>query len=145
MPSDKFHHSAIALVSARSVFAALQRSETWKGIGPIDEVWDATHADRLLTGFRWSARAAGRTWEGTARRSAWEPDRSMTLDLESTEVAGKIEVELEATESDTTRIEVTMEARSTGLLSGMFWGVVATAIGKGLPKQVEAFAHAVSS
>jgi len=39
-----------------------------------------------------------------------------------------------------TAITVTLEVRSAGLLSSMFFPVIATAIGNGLPKSVEEFA-----
>ncbi len=35
---------------------------------------------------------------------------------------------------------VTLAAQSKGMLAGMFWGVVADALRRGLERQVEAFA-----
>ena len=88
--------------------------------------------------YRWRARAAGRTWEGTALRTAGEPDRSVTLDLDSSEIGGAITMEVEPTGTGS-ELTVTLYARSKGLLAGVFWGVVSDAIGSGLPRQVEEF------
>ena len=66
MPSDSFSHTTTVSASPDAVYSSLQDPDTWKGIGPIDEVWDATHDDGRLASFRWSARAAGRSWAGNA-------------------------------------------------------------------------------
>ncbi|HLA67576.1 MAG TPA: SRPBCC family protein, partial [Acidimicrobiia bacterium] len=93
MPPDRFTHSVDVPVDASVVWDALQDAGTWKGIGPIDEVWAATHdPDGTLSGYRWTATAAGQRWEGTARRMALEPGKSLRLALDSAEIVGAIEV-----------------------------------------------------
>jgi hypothetical protein len=138
MPSDTFSHTVRIDASLQSVAAALQVAATWKGIGPIDEVWDATHEGEDLTGFRWSARAAGKSWEGTATRSDDHKPGTMILDLDSSEIAGALTVSY-ATDEGGTALTVDLFARSKGVLAGMFWGVVADALRRGLPGQIEAF------
>lgn len=138
MPSDRFSHTVTVEATPEAIYAALQQPDTWKGIGPIDDVWDATHDDDRLTGFRWTARAAGKSWKGTARRAAERASGAMTLDLDSSEIAGSITVLLEPNEY-TTALTVELAVRSKGLLAGMFWGVVTDALRKGLPGQVETF------
>ena len=68
MPSDTFSHTVTVSATPESIYSALQHPDTWRGIGPIDDVWDATHEGDRLAGFKWSTRAAGKSWEGTARR-----------------------------------------------------------------------------
>lgn len=121
---------------------ALESAETWKGIGPIDEVWDAHHENGRLQGFSWSARAAGRTWNGTAHRLDTDAE-SLALGLEASEVGGRITVAVTPT-TDGTEIGVRLDAHSRGMLAGMFWGVIADALRTGLPGQVEAFARSLS-
>ena len=137
--SDTFSHTvAIAAPPAR-VWAALQRAETWKNIGPIEEVWDATHDDEgSLTGYRWSAHAAGRMWNGHARTTESEREKRLRLTLDSPEIHGTIDVEINGDE-----ITVSMDAAPKGLLATMFWGTVRAALERGLPAQVEAFAAAL--
>jgi len=138
MPSDTFSHTATVSATPGSIYSALQHADTWKGIGPIDNVWDATHEGERLVGFKWSARAAGKTWEGTARRGNDLVAGEMTLDLDSSEIAATIAVTLRS-DGDSTALTVKLSARSKGLLAGMFWGVVSDTLRKGMPAQVEAF------
>lgn len=138
MPSDTFSHTVRVDATPESVVAALQAAATWKGIGPIDDVWDATHEGADLTGFRWSAHAAGKSWEGTATRKDDQKPGTMALDLDSSEIAGVITVSY-VPDDGGTALTVDLFARSKGVLAGMFWGVVADALRSGLPTQIEAF------
>ncbi len=138
MPSDTFSHTTSVAAAPATIYSALQDPDTWRGIGPIDEVWDAIHDHNMLTGFRWSTRAAGKSWTGSATRSAFVPGDSITLDLDSSEIAGTIKVEL-APVADGTRLTVTMLVRSKGFLAGMFWSVISDALREGLAGQVESF------
>jgi hypothetical protein len=138
MPADTFSHRATSGSSPDEVLAALERADTWRGIGPIDEVWDERHDGETLGSFSWQARAAGRSWEGTAKRLD-APDDSVRFALDSPEVTGVITVH--AVPLDTgAEIFVELQARSKGMLAGMFWGVISDVLRRGLPDQVEAFA-----
>jgi len=138
MPSDTFSHTVTVAATPDSIDRVLQMADTWKGIGPIDNVWDATHDGDRLTGFKWSARAAGKSWEGTAERAAVERDGAMTLDLDASEIAGAITVFLQPADG-TTELTVELFARPKGMLAGMFWGVVSDALRSGLSAQIETF------
>lgn len=138
MPSGTFSHTAIVSATPASIYSALQQADTWKGIGPIDDVWDATHEGDRLVSFKWSAHAAGKSWEGTARRGSDRVAGEMTLNLDSSEIAGTIAVTL-LPDGNSTALTVKLSARSKGLVAGMFWGVVTDALRKGMPAQVEAF------
>ncbi len=138
MPSDTFSHTATVSATAESIYSALQHADTWKGIGLIEDVWDATYEGDRLVGFKWSARAAGKSWEGTARRGTDRAAGEMTLDLDSSEIAATIAVALHP-DGDSTALTIKLSARSKGLLAGMFWSVIADTLRKGMAKQVEAF------
>lgn len=138
MPSDTFSHTTTVTVDPQVVYHALQDPATWKGVGPIDDVWDAAYDETRLDSFRWSARAAGRSWEGTARRVVEEHEPSMALGLDSPEISGRITVSLTPADIGS-EMTVTIVARSKGLLAGMFWGIISDALSNGLPAQVEAF------
>lgn len=136
---DTFSHTTTVNASPAHVWTALQQAETWKNIGPIEEVWEATHDDDgSLTGYRWSAHAAGRTWIGHARTTDSERGKRLRLVLDSPEIHGAISVDIDGGE-----ITVSMEAAPKGLLATMFWGTVRPALERGLPAQVEAFAAAL--
>ena len=136
---DTFCHTATVNASPAEVWTALQRAETWKNIGPIEEVWDAEHdSEGSLTGYRWSAHAAGRTWKGHARTTESEREKRLHLALDSPEIHGMITVDI-----GTGEITVSMIAEPKGPLATIFWGTVRRALQSGLPGQVEAFARAL--
>lgn len=137
MPSDTFAHSTTVAAKPEEVRAALERAETWSGIGPIDEVTDPVFAGDRLAGFGWNARAAGRTWKGSAVR---EDADTVRFRLDSSEIAGVIDVDVQP-DAKGSRVTVTLQAKSKGFLSGMFWGVVADALRTGLARQVDEFGN----
>lgn len=67
----------------------------------------------------------------------------MAWNIENSEVRGVTRVEIGPHEKGTT-VTVTLEVESQGLLSGLFFPVVATAIGNGLPTAVDGFAAGLS-
>ena len=137
--ADSFSHTVSVDAPPERVWDALQRAETWRNIGPIDDVWDESHDEGgHLTGYRWRATAAGRAWEGEASTTDADPGRRLRMALESSEVGGAITVEIDRGE-----ITVTMEASPRGTMARLFWGVVKGALERGLPAQVEAFAAAL--
>lgn len=140
MPSSRFEHSATAAAPPSRVWTALQEAGTWAGIGPLERVWDATHRGGILAGYRWSTRAAGRRWEGTARTTEAIPGERITLELRSPEVNGSLTAALASDGAGATTVTVTLHVESVGILSGMFWDAVAGAIGGGFPGHVEEFA-----
>ena len=139
MPSDTFSHTVTITKDPVVVIAALEEVETWKGLGPIDKVWDERVEKDRLTGFRWSARAAGRTFDGTADRVGDPGNGSMQLDLSSSDVTGTITVDV-APDSSGSTMTVAMTVRSNSLMAGVFWGPISDALRTGLPDQVESFA-----
>ena len=140
MPSQTFGHSAPSAADPSRVWEALQDAETWRTIGPLDEVTGATSDDDGIIGFEWSARAGGRSYRGTARRTAIDPGRRIALELTSSEMSGWIEAEV-SEHTGGSILSVKMHARSSGFLASMFWGTIAAALERGLRSQVEALAE----
>ena len=141
MPGATFTHAIVVPHPPADVWRALQVPATWEGIGPIDRVWDAEHrTDGTLDAYRWSAEAAGRRWEGTARTTEAIEGRRLSLRLKSSKIRGSIATDLASTDGGTTALSVTMKAEAVGMLATLFWGVIQKAIGGELPHQVEDFA-----
>lgn len=138
MPSDRFTHTTRVPADLATITSSLHDADTWRGIGPIDEIWDASHEGAHLASFRWSARAAGKSWKGTAEAVEGAPGDAITLRLKSPEVSGTLAVTLDGSE-DGTLLTVTLDARSTGVLAGMFWAVIADTLRGGFARQVEEF------
>ena len=118
----------------------LQRAETWAAIGGMDEVTDVQHeTDGSLAGFAFSATVAGTRYPGTAAKRQSEAPRHMSMDLDTSELRGTIDVRLDADAG----ITVVLEVRPKGFLSKMMFPIIAGAISSGLPENVERFAATV--
>ena len=140
MPFQTFTHQAMTEAGLGEVWAALDRPETWEGIGGVDRVFDAeVDSQGRLRGFSFDTVAAGKKYVGTATPHERIEGEKMAWQVQNSEVLGVTTVSL-APAGGGTAITVTLEVRSAGLLSSMFFPVIATAIGNGLPKSVEEFA-----
>ncbi len=92
-----------------------------------------------LRGFSFEVTAAGNRYEGTATPLAREHKRLMAWHVDMTEIMGTTSVAV-APSAGETEITVTLEVESKGLLSSMFFPVIASTIGNGLPGSVNEFA-----
>jgi carbon monoxide dehydrogenase subunit G len=147
MPSASSSHEVTVAQPADGLWQILQNADTWANIGPVERVWDPVHdAAGTLMSYRWSTTVAGRPYEGTAKTMAAEPPSSIQQELDGGEVAGVLTTRLSpnADPSHTT-ITVHLEVSSRGALSAMFFPIIADAINRGLPDQVEEFAGRLSN
>ena len=144
VPSQTFSHTTVADVAIERVWASLDRPETWEAIGGVERVFDPTiDEEGRLRGFSFDTVAAGRRYVGVATPHRREEGRLMSWHIQNSEIRGTTTVEIEAEESGT-NVSVTLEVESRGILSGMFFPVIATAIGNGLPTAVDEFAAGLS-
>lgn len=139
MPRETFSHRVHVAAQPAAVWDALQRAETWRGFGMMDQVADVVTTDSGLASFTWTALVAGRAYRGTAVVDESLHLRGMSLTLESAEVSGVMVVEIEPEEGGTA-VEAALTAQSRGVLAGLFWGPVAAALGGGLRSQLDEFA-----
>lgn len=140
MPSETFTHQATTSASIVEVWTALEHPETWETIGGVDRVLDPVIDDNgRLRGFSFETIAAGKKYVGTATPHERVEGRKMAWRIENSEVRGLTTVTLEPDDADT-KVTVTLRVESAGLLSTIFFPVIAGAIGNALPKAVEEFA-----
>jgi hypothetical protein len=66
----------------------------------------------------------------------------MELSLDSSELKGSLIADIDDNES--TRLAVTLEVASKGTMGALFFPLIAEAIGRGLPEQVEEFAASLN-
>lgn len=145
VPSQTFTHEASTSAPIEAVWSALDRPETWEEIAGVDRVFDpVVDGVGRLQGFSFDTRAGGKTYVGTATPHERIEGRKMAWHVENAEVRGFTSVELEPGD-DGTRIAVRLEIESAGLLSSMFFPVIAGAIGNGLPTAVNEFAAGLGS
>ena len=115
-------------------------AETWAAIGGMDEVTDVKHeADGSLAGFAFSATVAGTRYPGTAARRESNPPTHMSMDLDTSELRGVIDVRLDGESG----ITVVLDVSPKGFFSKMMFPIIAGAISNGLPENVERFAETV--
>lgn len=122
------------------VWAALDQPETWEAIGGVDRIVDPKFDDAgRLVGFSFETVAVGRRYLGVATPRSRIEGETMAWDIQNSEVRGRTSVDIDG-KGEQTLISVTVQVESVGVLSSMFFPVIATAIGRGLPRSVEAFA-----
>ena len=139
MPSDSFSHHATAMASPEQVWARLQLPDTWEGIAGVDRITDSTvDGGGALRGFSFVSNVAGREYLGTATSAGREEGRVLAWDIENSEITGRITVRLSPID-DGTSVTVSLDVRSAGMLSSMFFPVVSRTIGSGLPESVNGF------
>lgn len=140
VPSQTFTHRTRTTASPGEVWKSLDRPETWEAIGRVDRVFDPKVDDQgRLRGFSFETVAGGKRYLGVATPHERVEGETMAWNVENSEVRGTTSVRIEGS-GETTIISVTLQLNSTGLLSAMFFPVIAKAIGQGLPESVESFA-----
>jgi len=140
MASETFNHSAIAITSRSRVWATLQQPGTWEGIGGVDNVHDpVVGADGSLQSFSFESLAGGKTYQGHATLGPREEGQLITWNIETSDIAGTVTVTLEDEGVDT-RVGVTLEVESRGMLAAAFFPIISSTIGNGFPATVEDFA-----
>ena len=145
VPSQIFTHETTTTAPLDEVWAALDRPETWEAVGGVDRVYDPTvDADGRLQGFSFDTRAGGKAYQGTATPHERIEGRKMAWRVENSEVRGVTSIEIES-DDDATRIAVRLEVQSVGILSSMFFPIIAGAIGSGLPSAVDEFGASLGS
>lgn len=139
MPKDTFTHKALASAPPSEVFATLDEPSTWEKVGGVDRVLDPViDGEGRLQGFSFEVRAAGKSYVGLATPHERLEGELMSWNIDTTEVKGITQVALELID-DGTEITVTLEVESKGLLSAVFFPVIAATIGTGLPRSVDEF------
>ena len=101
--------------------------------------------DGVLLTFKWSTDIGGKVYEGVG--TALEHDRPdrYVLDLDAGEMAGKISTDLSAGNPGGTDVVVSIELRSKGMLSSLFFPAIKRAVGSGFPDQVAGMASQLAT
>lgn len=142
--SETFKHSAVTDAPPHEVWEALDRPATWEAIPGIDRVTDPVlDSGGRLRGFSFETVAGGRRYRGVASPAERVEGQAIAWTVDSAEMQGTIRVGLTPV-GGRTSVEVTVEVGSAGLLSSLFFPVIAGAIGRGLPGAVERFAKGLS-
>jgi carbon monoxide dehydrogenase subunit G len=139
MPGQSFQHAAVTAAPVSDVWKALDEPNTWEAIPGVDRVIDpVVDADGRLRGFSFESAVGGRKYLGEATPSHREEGRLIAWDIDSSEIKGKVAVEIEP-EDVGTKVQVRLDVEGAGMLGSLFFPVIASAIGSGFPATVEEF------
>lgn len=140
MPTQTFTQTASTFASPKEVWIALQKPQTWEAIPGVDRVFDPViDSVGALRGFSFESVAAGKTYLGQATPADRVEGESMTWNIKTSEVNGVLSVEIAPSETGSD-LTVTLSVESLGILSSMFFPVIAGSIGSGFPEAVKGFA-----
>jgi hypothetical protein len=139
MPGQTFAHSATTVRDLGYVWAELDKPGTWEGIPGVTRVVDP-RVDRRgrLQGFGFETKVGGTAYRGNATPAGREEGRLMAWDIDSSEIEGKITVQLEPN-GEGTKVDVNLEAEGAGMLGSLLFPVIAAAIGNGFATTVDRF------
>lgn len=141
MPKGSFTHQTSVPATPSEVWERFQDPETWKGIGPIDGIEGVERdGDRLLA-FRWNTHVGPTRYRGRSTMTENLPGRRVSMELDSSEMGGRLSVDLEG-DDDATLVAVRLDFATKGTMSALFFPVIAEAIQNGLRTQVDAFGTA---
>jgi len=136
MPTATFTESIAISAAPTDVWDRLQEPGIWATVGPVQKVWDPAIDEGVLTTFKWSTDIGGKIYEGIGTALNHERPANYRIVLDTSEMAGTINVDLVDGNPGGTLATVSIEIRSKGLLSSMFFPAIRNAIGSGFPDQV---------
>lgn len=141
MGASTFSHTALSRTTIERAWTALQLPATWEAIGGVADITDPEHtAAGTMIGFRFTADAGGRRYPGQARAVRSEAPRRMTVEIDTSELSGEIDVVLAPVTDGSTEVRVNMSVQSKGWMARVAFPLIAASIGSGLPASVESFA-----
>jgi carbon monoxide dehydrogenase subunit G len=133
-------HRVVVAAPPDQIWKSLQRPESWSRIGGVNKVTDPTFdSNGEITGYRFTVEVGGSQHLGTATRSDATPSRRLAMTIDTDQLGGHIDVELEPT-TDQTAVTVAMTVQSKGMMTAMLFPVITGAIASGFNESVEQFA-----
>ncbi len=144
MPSATFTETVEINATPGEVWDRLQAPDIWQSVGPVQKVWDPTIEDGVLQTFRWSTNIGGKVYKGDGRALQHSRPARYELLLDTSEMSGTISVDLTAGNPGGTSAVVSIELKSKGMLSSMFFPAIKKAVGSGFPEQVADMATELS-
>jgi carbon monoxide dehydrogenase subunit G len=143
MPRQTFMHRVLVAADPKEVWIGLQRPQTWERIGGVSKVEQPSFDDSgAITGYRFTVNLGGNLHVGTARRSAFNPGSRVSMIIDTDQLGGEIDVELEPS-GEQTAVTVAMTVQSKGFMTAMLFPVITGAIAAGFNAEVERFASAL--
>jgi len=140
MPRQTFRHRVVTAAEPDQIWRALQALESWGRIGGVRKVEQPTFDARgEITGYRFIVELGGTSYIGQATRSTLTTGRRVSMTIDTEQLGGQIDVELEPYDHQTI-VMVAMTVQSKGFMTAMLFPVIAGAIASSFNEEVERFA-----
>jgi len=134
MPSATFTETVSIDAAPDEVWDRLQEPSIWQSVGPVQKVWDPTIEDGVLQTFKWSTNIGGKVYKGEGKALQHSRPAHYELLLDTSEMSGTISVDLTSGNPGGTSAVVSIELKSKGMLSSMFFPAIRKAVGSGFPE-----------
>lgn len=144
MAGQQFRGSAVATADLDSVWEQFDHPSTWQGIPGVDRVYDAVLGDGgQLVGFKFDSTAVGRTYVGTATPGPRERGDTLTWEIQTSEIGGRVVVTTEVA-GDGTRIDVLLDVAPISMMASLAFPLIAGSIANGFQETVNEFAASLN-
>lgn len=145
MAGQQFRGSAVTTSVLDSVWDQFDDPATWQGIPGVDRVYNAARNDAgQLIGFKFDSTAVGRTYIGTATPGTREHGNTLTWEIKTSEIAGRVVVTTIPV-PDGTRIDILLDVSPVSMLASMAFPLIAGSISNGFQETVKDFASSLGS
>ncbi len=144
MPSQTFQHSATTHVTLEEIWEKLNQPTTWEAVPGVDRVYDPiVDANGDLRGFDFDSVVGGKTYSGKASPAGREANKLIAWDIRTSELSGQVMVALSPI-GDGARVYIRLHVESAGMLGGLFFPIIASAIGGSFHQTVEEFVEVLA-
>ena len=136
MPSATFTENVTIDATPEDVWDRLQAPSIWEAVGPVEKIWDPHIENGVLLGFKWSTNIGGKVYNGHGAAVTHDRPGNYRILLDTSEMSGEVNVILTDGNPGGTDAIVSIELRSKGMLSSLFFPAIKNAVGSGFPDQV---------
>jgi hypothetical protein len=136
MPSATFTENVTIDAAPADVWDRLQVPGIWEAVGPVEKVWNPSVEDGVLESFEWSTNIGGKVYNGVGTAVTHDRPGHYRILLDTSEMSGEVDVVLTPANPGGTNAVVSIELRSKGMLSSLFFPAIKNAVGSGFPDQV---------
>jgi len=144
VPSQTFQHSATTHITIEEIWEKLNQPGTWEAVPGVDRVFDpVVDATGELRGFEFESVVGGKTYSGKASPAGREENKLIAWDISTSELSGQVVVGVSPI-GDGARVYVRLHVESAGMLGGLFFPIITSAIGSGFHDTVEDFVEVLA-
>jgi carbon monoxide dehydrogenase subunit G len=139
MAGQTFRGNAVTTATTDEVWEKFNDPATWEGIPGVDRVYDEVRDPAgKLVGFSFDSSAIGKTYAGKASAGPRSEGKSLTWEIETSELRGRIVATTDSVAGGTL-VDVLLEVRPVSMMASFGFPLVAGAISRGFQETVDDF------